>query len=141
MNEYKKTAIKKIEEKKELIEDVSDKIWEYAELSLKEVKSAELYCKVLEAEGFEVKKGICSIPTAFSAGFGSGKPVIGILAEYDALSGLSTSVPGGNGHGCGHNLLGAGSFAAALGIKEYLKSTGKEGTVKEKEDCCNRIDT
>jgi len=87
---------------------------------LKEFKSAALYEEVLEKEGFRVEKGICGIETAFSASFGSGRPVIGILAEYDALSGLSQVaggterkeiVSGGCGHGCGHNLLGAGAFA------------------------------
>ncbi len=134
----KETVIKKIEEKRDLISDTADKIWEYAELSLQEVKSCELYCRILEAEGFVVEKGISGIPTAFSASFGSGRPVIGILAEYDALSGLSQErfsterkpiETGGNGHGCGHNLLGAGALAAALGLKEYLSEPGREGTV------------
>ena len=85
-----------------------------------------------------MESGICGIPTAFSASFGSGRPVIGILAEYDALSGLSQkggalereeAVPGGCGHGCGHNLLGAGALAAALGVKDYLERTKRPGTV------------
>ena len=123
-----------IDAKKDVIAAVSDSVWEYAELSLKEYKSAELFCKVLADEGFLVEKGICGIKTAFKASFGSGRPVIGILAEFDALSGLSQKagipyreelVPGGNGHGCGHNMLGAGALAAALGIREYLR--GKEG--------------
>ena len=85
----KEKAIKKIEEKKDLIIDTADKIWEYAELSLQEKKSCELYCRILEEEGCVVDKGISGIATAFSASFGKGRPVIGILAEYDALSGLS----------------------------------------------------
>ena len=85
----KKAAIDAIEEKKDRIGDVADQIWEFAELSLMEEKSAKLYCKVLEEEGFQVEKGICGIKTAFSATFGKGRPVIGLLAEYDALSGLS----------------------------------------------------
>ena len=102
------------------------------------MKSAALYCQVLEQEGFQVEKGVCSIPTAFAASFGSGRPHIGILAEYDALSGLSQKagnltqeeiVPGGCGHGCGHNLLGAGALAAALGVKAYLETAGVSGTV------------
>ena len=89
---------------------------------MQEVKSAALFVKVLKEEGFQVEEGICGIPTAFSASYGSGKSVIGFLAEYDALSGLSQEagsteyhelVKGGSGHGCGHNLLGAGCFAAA----------------------------
>lgn len=138
MIQEKRTAMEAIEAKAELICSVADQIWEYAELSLQEERSARLYCQVLEKEGFQVEKGICRIATAFSASYGSGRPVIGILAEYDALSGLSQEagsltrkerVPGGCGHGCGHNLLGAGAFAAALGIKAYLEASGQSGTV------------
>ena len=134
----KQAALAAIEEKKDLICHVADRIWEYAELSLQEFRSAALYCEVLRQEGFAVEQGICGIETAFSAAYGSGRPVIGILAEYDALSGLSQAggsavqqelVPGGTGHGCGHNLLGAGALAAALGVKHYLQTTGKPGTV------------
>lgn len=134
----KQAALAAIEEKKDLVCHVADRIWEYAELSLQEFRSAALYCEVLRQEGFAVEQGICGIETAFSAAYGSGRPVIGILAEYDALSGLSQAggsavqqelVPGGTGHGCGHNLLGAGALAAALGVKHYLQATGKPGTV------------
>ena len=134
----KQAALAAIEEKKDLVCHVADRIWEYAELSLQEFRSAALYCEVLRQEGFAVEQGICGIETAFSAAYGSGRPVIGILAEYDALSGLSQAggcavqqelVPGGTGHGCGHNLLGAGALAAALGVKHYLQTTGKPGTV------------
>lgn len=134
----KQIAIAAIEEKQELIKGVADKIWDYAELSLQEYESCALYCDVLEKEGFQVEKGIAGIDTAFSARFGSGKPVIGILAEYDALSGLSQKagstkreeiVSGGNGHGCGHNLLGAGALAAAIGVRAYLEKSGAAGTV------------
>lgn len=137
MDKNKELAVKKIEEKKALICDTADRIWEYAELSLFEFKSCELYCNILEKEGFTVEKGISRIETAFMASFGKGRPVIGILAEYDALSGLSQKkasvskeplTEGGNGHGCGHNLLGAGALATAIGIKEYLKASG-HGTV------------
>ncbi|WP_026491208.1 M20 family metallopeptidase [Butyrivibrio sp. XPD2002] len=138
MNDAKLQAIEKIETKTQLINDVADKIWEYAELSLQEYKSCDLYCEVLEKEGFTVEKGICNIATAFSASYGQGKPVIGILAEYDALSGLSQEggaltekplIQGGSGHGCGHNLLGAGALAAAIGIKHYLENNNCQGTV------------
>lgn len=138
MTSEKLTAVSAIEEKAALVTDVADQIWSFAELSLEEYKSCELYCKVCEEEGFTVEKGICNILTAFSASYGSGKPVIGILAEYDALSGLSQKmgktaedpiVPGAPGHGCGHNLLGAGALAAAIGVKKYLQETHKPGTV------------
>ena len=138
MNQEKQEAIQRIEEKRKLICRSADQIWEYAELSLQEVKSAAYYCRVLREEGFSVEEGICGIPTAFAASFGQGSPRIGILAEYDALSGLSQeagcteqreAVPGGCGHGCGHNLLGAGAMGAALGVKDYLEKTGRSGTV------------
>lgn len=138
MNNAKQAALAAIEDNKKLITDVADSIWEYAELSLQEVQSAALYCRVLREQGFTVEEGICGIPTAFAASCGTGKPVIGLLAEYDALSGLSQQggsphkqelTPSGSGHGCGHNLLGAGALAAALGVKHYLQQTGAAGTV------------
>ena len=113
-----------------MVIEIADKVWEFAELSLQEFKSAKTYCDALEAEGFEVERGTAGIETAFTASYGHGRPYIGVLAEYDALSGLSQEAglterkercAGGNGHGCGHNLLGAGAFAAALGIKAYLE--------------------
>lgn len=134
----KKDALAIIDERQDLFTQVSDQIWEYAELSLLEYRSMELYCKVLAENGFTVEKNLCNVPTAFSGTFGSGKPVIGILGEFDALSGLSQKcgvarreelVAGGCGHGCGHNMLGAGSLAAAFAVKEYLEKTGKSGTV------------
>ncbi|MBQ7387007.1 MAG: amidohydrolase [Clostridia bacterium] len=135
---YKQIAIDKIDNKKEEFCALSDRIWEYAELSLKEFKSAADYCDTLRSLGFEVEENVANIPTAFLGKYGQGKPVIGILGEYDALSGLSQVggatercelVKGGTGHGCGHNMLGAGALAAAYGIKEYLKESGKSGTV------------
>lgn len=139
MDLKKQAAIDLIEAKADKIAGIADRIWEYAELSLQEFQSCELYCHSLREEGFEVEKGICNIETAFKATYGQGRPVIGILAEYDALSGLSQDAgalqrqelkQGGCGHGCGHNLLGAGAFAAALGVKTYLEKTGVSGTVE-----------
>ena len=138
MTAQKQSALQTIEEKKSLIVGIADKVWEFAELSLQEFKSAETYCEALEKEGFDVERGTCNIETAFAASYGHGRPYIGILAEYDALSGLSQEGglierkeknAGGNGHGCGHNLLGAGAFAAALGIKAYLEQNDVSGTV------------
>ncbi|MCF0137229.1 MAG: amidohydrolase, partial [Oscillospiraceae bacterium] len=138
MTDMKKAAIESVDSMAELCISIADEIWENPELSLKEYKAAELYCKALREQGFEVTEKLCGIDTAFCGSFGSGRPVIGILGEYDALSGLSQRadvlkaepvVHGGAGHGCGHNLLGAGAFAAALGIRNYLQSSGKSGTV------------
>ena len=128
-----------IDQNKDIFDELADSIWECAELSLKEYKSAEIYISLLKKLGFEVETGLSGIKTAFSGSFGSGKPVIGILGEFDALSGLSQEagkaehrelVPGGCGHGCGHNLLGAGALAAACAVKEYLSRKGPgSGTV------------
>ena len=138
MTPEKRAAIAAIDGKRDVIIHVADSVWEYAELSLQEYKSCALYCEILEKEGFRLERGICGIETAFSASFGNGRPAIGILAEYDALSGLSQKagvtereelISGGNGHGCGHNLLGAGALAAAIGVKAYLEKTGHPGKV------------
>ncbi len=137
--EMKKNAIESIDSMAKVFTEIADKIWDEPELSLKEFKSARVYITKLKELGFEVEEGLCGIETAFCGSFGSGRPVIGILAEYDALSGLSQKagatacealVPGGCGHGCGHNLLGAGSLAAAVAVKEYLEKSGRSGTVK-----------
>jgi aminobenzoyl-glutamate utilization protein B len=129
---------KVINSKEDRIIDISNKIWNYAELPYEEIKSAALLCDVLSKEGFTVTEGAAEIPTAFTATFGSGKPVIGFLGEYDALDILSQeagtpvkkpTTEGAPGHGCGHNLLGAGSLAAALAVKEYLIKYNKPGTV------------
>ena len=119
---------------------LAKEIWNYAELSYEEVRSAAALMEALKKEGFAIEEGIAGIPTAFTATFqnGSGKPVVGFLAEYDALAGLSQKAgcpvqeaiePGGAGHGCGHNLLGAGCYAAAVALKDYLVKENRDGTV------------
>jgi len=127
-----------IEDKAAILTGLSDRIWEYAELSMAEYRSAADYLDILEAEGFTVEKNLCGIPTAFLGRFGSGSPVIGILGEFDALSGLSQEAgiaekkpitADGCGHGCGHNLLGAGSLGAAIAIKEQIQAGNLSGTV------------
>lgn len=138
MEKEKRAALAAIDEKEALLTGISNSIWGFAELSLQEYNSAALLCRAAEQEGFHVQKGVSGIETAFTASFGHGKPFIGILAEYDALAGLSQEggaaekkplSPGGAGHGCGHNMLGAGAFGAALGVKHYLEQTGQAGTV------------
>lgn len=134
----KRQAVSVIDRDADKFIAVSDAIWGYAELSLQEHRSADCYEKALTQAGFKVKRGLHDIDTAVVGEYGEGSPVIGILGEYDALSGLS-QVSGiaekkpepfmGTGHGCGHNLLGAGAFAAACAVKEYLQKTGKPGTV------------
>ena len=118
--------------------DMAHKIWEYAELGYLETKSSGLLQSHLEKEGFLVKTGVADIPTAFVAEFGSGHPIIGILAEYDALPGISQAAEperkviekGGSGHACGHHLFGTGSVAAAVEVKDWLKRTGTKGTIR-----------
>ena len=134
----KKEMLKIIDQKNQLLIDVSDKIWEYAEIALMEYESSKLLEDVLEKEGFRVEKDVADLPTAFVATYGSGSPVIGILAEYDALPGLSQdSTPfkkvleeEGNGQGCGHNLFGAGSLGATLALKEVMENHSLSGTLK-----------
>jgi aminobenzoyl-glutamate utilization protein B len=117
---------------------ISKQIWNFAELGYQEEKSSALLEEQLRQEGFDVQTGVAGIPTAFVATFGSGKPVIGILGEYDALPGLATEakpeftpIAGQKGgHGCGHNLFGTASMAAAIEIKNWLKSSGHSGTIK-----------
>ena len=137
-SEIKQSAIDSVESMAEFYKEIADDIWENPELSLKEFHAAQLYCEKLRELGFTVTEKLCGIETAFCGSYGSGRPVIGILGEFDALSGLSQKagkpepepvVPGGSGHGCGHNLLGAGSLAAAAAVKKYLEDTGASGTV------------
>lgn len=129
-----------IEERSAKIIDISQKIWELAELPYEEFESYKILVDVLKDEGFAIEDGIADMPTAFTATFksGSGKPVMGLLGEYDALYGLSQEascthkspiIEGGSGHGCGHNLLGAGSVATAIALKEYLSANNLDGTV------------
>lgn len=135
----KEFVVQAIEEKKDLIVNVSDQIFDFAEIGFHEFKTANLYGEVLEREGFRVEMGLAGMPTAFKASYGEGKPVIGLLAEYDALpelsqkGGFTERVPrddeNPDGHGCGHNLLGAGAFAAALAMKKYLEENPGKGTV------------
>lgn len=138
MEKNKLSALEAIDVQQEKICKLSDFVWENPETAFKETESAEAICKALKDFGFEVETGITGIPTAFLGRFGQGKPVIGVLGEFDALSGLSQQsgaclkTPlnvGGAGHGCGHNLLGTGSLAAAVAVKEYLTKTKSSGTI------------
>lgn len=134
----KQTVIQYLEERASDFYTLSDKIWENAEIRFQEEQSAQDYVDFLKSEGFTTTVGIAGLKTAFRAEWGSGKPVIGFLGEYDALPGLSQKAgisvkepltTGGNGHGCGHNLLGVGALMGAVGFKHYLESNGKTGTV------------
>ena len=132
------TIAESIEKRARQLCDVAERIWEYAEIAFEEKKSAQLLCDVLEREGFHVAREAGGIKTAFVAEYGSGGPVIGLCAEYDALEGLSQMVDvrkhprveGAPGHGCAHNLLGAGSLAAALAVKDGLALAGQPGNIR-----------
>ncbi|HZG12235.1 MAG TPA: M20 family metallopeptidase [Kurthia gibsonii] len=128
-----------IEQNKDTLVDVSNQVWRFAETGFQEKKSAQLLVQTLKNEGFTVEEGVAEIDTAFIGSYGSGKPVIAFLGEFDALSGLSQEggqvnyapvEKNGNGHGCGHNLLGTGSLAAALVVRDYLKENELSGTVR-----------
>ena len=113
-------------------------IWGFAEVGYKETKSSALLQKTLQDNGFTIQAGVADIPTAFVATYGSGKPVIGILAEFDALPGLAqqattakTPIAGQDaGHGCGHNLFGTASVATGIELKKLLKEGKLKGTIK-----------
>ncbi len=135
---YKQTILADLDKRFPEYAGISKQIWDFAELGYQEEKSSALLEEQLRKEGFEVKTGVAGIPTAFVATYGSGKPVIGILGEYDALPGLATEakpeftpIAGQKGgHGCGHNLFGTASMAAAIEVKNWLKSSGHSGTIK-----------
>lgn len=127
-----------IETKSSTYKKVAKEIWSYAELGFLENKSSGLLQDILQKEGFQVTAGVAGMPTAFVATWGTGGPVIGILAEFDALPGLSQDtafakkpvINGGGGHGCGHHLFGTASVAAAASLKNWLAQTKKPGTIK-----------
>jgi aminobenzoyl-glutamate utilization protein B len=138
LSQEKQLVIRSVESHEAELVKVSDEIWSYAETALKEHKSSKALADVAEKNGFRVTRGVAQMPTAFIAEFGSGKPVIGILGEFDALPGISqknTSTkeplqPGAAGHGCGHNLFGAGSLGAAIAIKEQIETGKLKGTIR-----------
>lgn len=135
----KERIIELIEGKQKQYFDAADQIWETPETRFALNKSVQPFYTILEKEGFSIEKGLANMEDCFVATYGEGKPVIGILAEYDALSGLSqvadaTSqealIQGANGHACGHNLLGMGALAGAVGIKDYMEENNLSGTIK-----------
>ena len=134
----KKDVQKSIEKRAKDYENIAKSIWGWAEMGYLEEKSSALLQKTLSDAGFSIKAGVADIPTAFVAEYGSGLPIIGILAEYDALPGISQEVATERkpildqeaGHACGHHLFGTASTAAAIAIKDHLKKTGQKGTIR-----------
>ena len=135
----KQAVIEKVDDLQSIIQTLSMELWNYSEIALEETRSAQLLGDVLEKEGFSVERGVADMPTAFVASWGQGGPVIGILAEYDALPNIGNApVPQEqarddghpHGQGCGHNLFGAGSVAAAIALKRTMDQFDIPGTVK-----------
>ena len=137
--EGKASALEHATALEDLVAGVSMRLWEFAEIALEEHQSAGHLADVLEEEGFAVERGVAGMPTAFVASWGSGRPILGVLAEYDALPNIGNAVEPGrapreddhpHGHGCGHNLFGAASVAAAIAIKRMMAEHGTAGTVR-----------
>jgi len=134
----KDDVISAIEQRKQDLIQLSDQIWAFSETALKETRSAKALADYAEREGFQVERGVAGLPTAFTASFGTGGPLIGIVGEYDALPGISQKavptkqamVEGAAGHGCGHNLFGTASLAAAVAIKEQIAAGRLKGTIR-----------
>jgi aminobenzoyl-glutamate utilization protein B len=132
------TAIADVEQRQQELIDVNQSIWKFAEVGLQERKSSDLLISKLKTAGFKVETNLGNMPTAFVASYGEGKPVIGILAEYDALPGMSQKVSpvrepvneGKPGHACGHSGLGTGSLGAALAVKAAMQKHGLKGTIR-----------
>jgi aminobenzoyl-glutamate utilization protein B len=134
----KETAWEWIEDSKDQLAKISDDIWGFAEYGLLEEKSSKLVADTLEKHGFKVKLGVAGMPTALTAEWGSGRPIIGVMGEYDALPGISNKVvphkealvEGGMGHGCGHNIHGVSSMSAAIAVRYALEKSGHKGTIR-----------
>ena len=134
----KKQILASVEKHQQELISLSDQVWGFAETAMKETKSSKVLADYAEAQGFKVTRGVAEIPTAFVAEYGSGKPIIGVLGEFDALPGLSQKaqptkeaiVEGAPGHGCGHNMFGAGSLGAALAVKELIAAGKLKGTIR-----------
>ena len=136
--ETEASILRYISDNEEKFINMAKDIWDHPQVALQETYAAKLIADELENAGFLVERGIAQMPTAFVATWGMGKPVIGILAEYDALPGLSQKISavkdpvaeGEPGHACGHNLYGVGCLGAALAVKKVMESEGITGTIK-----------
>ena len=134
----KRSVVASVDSMESQLTAMSRKVWEQAEIALRESKSSALLADALEAGGFQVERGVAEMPTAFVASYGSGKPVVAFLAEFDALPGLSQTVSstvgarvaGAGGHGCGHNLFGVGSVGAGLALKQAKHAYDLPGTIR-----------
>jgi len=135
---HKQTVLNWINANSSDLIKLSDHIWELAEVGLQEHKSADALIALLKQHGFTVEEGVAGMPSAFVASYGSGKPVVAILGEYDALPGLTQKThfektplkPGAAGHGCGHNLLGVAAVGGAIAVKAAMEEQGLSGTIR-----------
>ena len=133
----KKAVVASVKKHEKELTSISDNIWSYAELSLAEHQSSKALSDYAEKNGFKVERGVAGMPTAIVATYGSGRPRIGILGEFDANAGISQKkqptkearIAGAPGHGCGHNLFGTGSLGAAIAIKELMEQKKLKGTI------------
>ncbi len=138
MSKNKKAVIASVEKHKAELIKISDAIWAAAEIAFEESESSKILADYAEKNGMKVERGVANIPTAFTATYGSGKPVISILGEFDALPGISQKASpikeayeeGAAGHGCGHNMFGTSSLGAAIAIKEQIEAGKLKGTIK-----------
>jgi aminobenzoyl-glutamate utilization protein B len=138
MTKNKKEVVASIEKHREALIKISDSIWALAETAFNESESSRILADYAEKNGLTVTRGVADIPTAFTATYGSGSPVISILGEFDALPGISQKAtpvkeplePGAAGHGCGHNMFGTASLGSAIAIKELMEAGKIKGTVK-----------
>ena len=133
----KKKVMGRLSKLESTYSQIANKIWGFAEVGYKEKQSSQLLQETLKQAGFSIESGVAGIPTSFVATFGQGKPVIGIMAEYDALPGMSQdsiptkrSIGATAGHACGHHLFGTASVASAIAIRDWMKETGQKGTIK-----------
>ncbi len=138
-NVLKQKALEQVDSIEPMIEEVSIKLWEYSETALQETQSVNLLINKLSEAGFSIETNVAGMPTAFVATYGSGTPVIGILAEYDALPGVGNQpIPERkpradgvtSGHGCGHNVFAAASAGGAIALKILMEENNLKGTLK-----------
>ena len=135
----KRAALEQVDRLNDEIAHMANTLWDLSETAMLEYRSAEFLAALLEDEGFAVQRGVSGMPTAFVAEYGSGRPIIGILAEYDALPGVGNApIPGRqaredgvtSGQGCGHNLFGSAAVAAAIALKRTMDARNLQGTVR-----------
>lgn len=136
--DHRQAVLSSIDANRDRYAQIARQIWDLAEVGYRETRSCALLQQQLRAAGFRIEPGVAGMPTAFVASYGAGQPVIAILAEYDALPGITQDAVADRkplptkeaGHACGHNLFGTGSTAAAIAVKEFLTRSGSRGTIR-----------